>query len=77
MREVEPVNVQVQFGNTETKALVDCGSVGTIIHKILANAMALSNKKNHWKKPSGLQDLKTFSNDLTKIVDFINNTVKS
>ena len=38
--------------------------------------MALSNRNSHWKKPSGLQDLKTFSSDLIKIAGVINNTVK-
>ena len=31
--EVEPVNHQVQSGNIETKALVNCGSGCTTIHK--------------------------------------------
>ena len=36
LREVEPVNMQKQFGNVETKALVDSGSVCKIILKNLA-----------------------------------------
>ena len=38
-REVETVNVNICVGNTETKALVDSGSICTIINKILANAV--------------------------------------
>ena len=36
LREVEPVNLQMQFGNLETKALVDSGSVCKITLKNLA-----------------------------------------
>ena len=32
IREMEPVNMHICIGNTETKALVDSGSVGTIIN---------------------------------------------
>ena len=38
-REAEPVNFNICIGNTSTKALVDSGSVCTIINKILATAV--------------------------------------
>ena len=39
IREVEPVNVYICIGNTNTKALVDSGSDCIIINKSLANAV--------------------------------------
>ena len=38
--------------------------------------MVLSYKDSFWTKPLGFKDLKSFSNDLIKIVDVINTTVK-
>ena len=35
LREVEPVNVPVQFENMETKAVLDFGNFCTIFHKNL------------------------------------------
>ena len=45
--------------------------------KNLAKAVVLSYKDSFWTKPLGFKDLKTFANDLIKIVDVINTTVKS
>ena len=39
IRQVEPVNVNISFGNTEMKALVDSLSVCTIINRSLANTV--------------------------------------
>ena len=69
--------MRVQFGNMENKALFDSGGVCTTIHNSPANALVLSNKDScYWRKPSGLQDLKAFPNDLIKIVSVIKITVK-
>ena len=38
-REVEPVNLEICIGKTKTKALVDSGSVCTIINKSLATTV--------------------------------------
>ena len=38
-REVEPVNLDICVGNTNTKALVDSGSVCTIINKSFAKTV--------------------------------------
>ena len=46
LREVEPVNMQLQIGNIETKTLVNSSSVCTIIRKSLANALVLYNKES-------------------------------
>ena len=76
LRELERVKMQLQFGNIDTKALVDSGSVCKICYKNLANAVVLSNKDKYWTKPSELQDLKTFLNDLIMIIGVFNITAK-
>ena len=44
-RELEPVNLDICIGNTSTKALVDSGSVCTIINKSLATTVVSECKK--------------------------------
>ena len=75
LREVEPINMQIQLGNIEPKALVDSGSVCTIINNSLANAVITNSKENYWTKPLEFQDFKTFSNELLKTIGVINTTV--
>ena len=55
---------------------MDSGIVCTIIHEKLANAEIENNKNSFWVKLSGLQDLKTLSNDIIKIVVINDSTVK-
>ena len=74
--EVEPVIMQSQFGSIGTKAIVDLGSVGTIINKILANPVIMNSKESYGTNPLTFQDLTTFSNELIKTVGVINTTVK-
>ena len=47
-REVEPVNLDICVGNTKTKALVDSGSVCTIINKSLATTVVSECKESYW-----------------------------
>ena len=75
-REKEPVIVQVLLGHIGTKALVDSGSVSTITHRTLANAVVMNVKNSYWLKPSIMHDLKTFWNDIIKIVGVIATTGK-
>ena len=48
IREVEPVNMHIRIGNTETKALVNSRSVCTIIDRSKADAVALNSQGNFW-----------------------------
>ena len=50
-------NIQVHFGAIETKALVDSGSVCTIIPKSLANAVVCGDENRHWVKIPTKHDL--------------------
>ena len=47
IREVEPVNTHIELEDTETKALVDLGSVCTNIIESLANAVPQNIKDSH------------------------------
>ena len=76
LRNVEPVNMQIQFRNTETKALVDSGSACTINNKSFAKAVVMHCKESYWIQTQDLQDLKPFSNELIKTIGVINTTVK-
>ena len=75
IREVEPVNVNVCIGNTNTKALVVSGSVCTIINKSHANAVVSACQENFWVQSPEMQELKIFSNDLIKTVEVIKTSV--
>ena len=75
-REVEPVNLDICVGNTKTKALVDSGSVCTIVNKSLADTVVSGCKESYWIQSPEIHDLKTFSNDIIKIVGVINLSIK-
>ena len=75
IREVEPVNLDICVGNTKTKALVDSGSVCTIINKSLAKTVVSECKGSYWVQSPEMHDLKTFSNDMIKIVGVINTLI--
>ena len=75
-REVEPVNLVICVGNTCTKALVDSGSVCTIVNKSLADTVVSECKESYWVQSPEIHKLKTFSNDIIKIVGVINTSIK-
>ena len=75
-REVEPVNFVICVGNTCTKALVDSGSVCTIVNKSLADTVVSECRESYWVQSPEIHDLKTFSNDIIKIVGVINTSIK-
>ena len=76
VREVEPVNLEICVGNTKTRALVDSGSVCTIVNKSLADAVVSECNESYWVQSPEIHDLKTFSNDIIKIVGVINTSIK-
>ena len=51
-REVEPMNLKICIGNTSTEALVDSGSVCTIINKSLVTAVVSDCKESFWVQSS-------------------------
>ncbi|XP_075243721.1 beta-1,3-galactosyl-O-glycosyl-glycoprotein beta-1,6-N-acetylglucosaminyltransferase 4-like [Convolutriloba macropyga] len=75
-REVKPVNLVICVGNTSTKALVDSGSVCTIVNKSLADTVVSECHESYWVQSPEIHDLKTFSNDIIKIVGVINTLIK-
>ena len=76
IREVEPVNVNICTKNTETKALVDSGSICIIIKRSLANAVVLNIQENFWVQSPENHEPKTFSNELIKTIGVINTSEK-
>ena len=75
-REMEPVNLDICIGNTKTKVLVDSGSVCTIINKSLKNNVGTERKDSYWIQSPEKHDLKTFSNDVIKIIGMIKTSIK-
>ena len=75
-REVEPGNLDICIGNTKTKALVDSGSVCTVINKSFANSVVSECKGSFWVQSPEMHDLNTFSIDLIKIIGVIKTTIK-
>ena len=61
IRELEPVNEHIRIGNTETKHLVDLGSICTIINRSLANAVVLNRQESFWVQSPENHNLITFS----------------
>ena len=57
-REVEPVNLDFCVGNTNTKGLVDSGSVCTIINKSLPKTVLSECKESHWVQSLEMHDPK-------------------
>ena len=74
-REVEPLNLDIYVGNTKKKAL-DSGSVCTIINKSLAKTVVSECKGSYCVQSPEMHDLKTFSNDIIKIVGVINTSIQ-
>ena len=75
-REVEPVNLDICVGNTKTKALLDLGSVCSIINKSLAKTVVSECKESYWVQSPEMHDLKTFSNDIINIVGVSNTSIQ-
>ena len=57
-REVEPANLNICIGNASTKALVDLGSVCTIINKSLATTVVSDCKESFWVQSPEMHKLK-------------------
>ena len=57
IREVKPVNIHIRIKNSETKTLVNLGSLCTIINKSLANALVLNSQESYWVQSPENQDL--------------------
>ena len=73
---MEPVNLDICVGNTKTKALVDLGSVCKFINKSLAKTVVSECKGSYWVQSTEMHDVKTFSNDIIKIVGMINISIQ-
>ena len=69
------MNVNICIGNTNTEAFVDSGSVCTIINKSVANAVVSDCQESFWVQLPGMQEFKTFSNDLLKTIGVIKTSV--
>ena len=55
---------------------MDSGSVCTIVNKSLADTVVSECNESYWVQSSEIHDLKTFSNDIIKIVGVINTSIK-
>ena len=76
IRELEPVNVNICIGNRSTKALVDSGSICTIINKSFANAVVSDCQESFWVQSLEMHEIKTFSKGLIKTLGVIKTSVK-
>ena len=73
---MEAVNLDICVGNTKTKALVDSGSVCTILNKSLADTVVSECNESYWVQSPEIHDLKIFSNNIIRIVGVINTSIK-
>ena len=73
---MKPLKLDIRIGNTSTKVLVDSASVCTIVNKSLATTVVSECKERFWVQSPEMHELKTFSNDLIKIIGVIKTSVK-
>ena len=55
---------------------MDSGSVCTIVNKSLADKVVSESKDSYWIQSPEIHDLKTFSNDIIKIIGIIKTSIK-
>ena len=75
-REVEPVNLNICMGNISIKALLDSGSVCTIINKSLATTRVPDCRDSCWVPQTEMHELRTFSKYLINTIGVIKSSIK-
>ena len=71
--QLEPLNVEVQFGEVKAHAMIDSGSA--VITKTLANQINRTTKSAKWIDTKERRNLKTFSNEPIKVLGNLETTV--
>ena len=65
------------FGNTTTNALVDSGSVCTIINELLADSIISQDPNSKWIREANPKQLKTFSNEPIQTLGILQTSIQS
>ena len=73
VQQLEPLNVEVQLGKVKEQAMIDSGSVFSIITETLANQIIRTTKSATDTKER--RNLKTFSNEPIKVLGPLETTV--
>ena len=73
--QLEHLNAKVEFGEVKANAMIDSGSAVSLIAKTLANQMLRTTQSAKWITKREKRDLKTFSNDLIKVLVHLETTV--
>ena len=67
--QLEPLNAKIQFGKVKANAMIDSGSVVSLITKTLANRILRTTPSANWITTKKKRELKTFSNEPIKVLD--------
>ena len=73
--QLEPLNAKIQFGEVQANAMIDSGSVVSLITKTLANRILRTTLSAIWITTKERRDLKTFSNEPIKFPGHLETTV--
>ena len=73
--QLEPLNVQIQFGEVKANAMIDFGSAVSLITKTLANQIIRTTQSAKWITKREKRYLKTFSNEPIKVLGHLETTV--
>ena len=66
--QLEPLNAKIQFGEVQVNAMIDSGSVVTLIRKTLANRILRTSPSAKRINIKERRELKTFSNEPIKVL---------
>ena len=66
--QLDPLNAKIQFGEVQANAMIDSGSVVSLITKTLANRILRTSPSAKWFTAKERRELKTFSNEPIKVL---------
>ena len=75
VHQLEPLNVEVQLGEIRALAMIDSGSAVNILTETLADQIIRTTKSAKWTDTKERRNLKTFSNESTKVLGHLETTV--
>ena len=75
VHQLEPLNAKVPFGEVQANAMIDPGSVVSLITKTLANRIFRTTPSAKWITTKERRKLKCFSNEPIKVLGNLEKTV--
>ena len=73
--QLEPLNAKIRLGEEQANAMLDSGSVVSLITKTLANRIFRTSPSEKWITTKERSELKTFSTEPIKVLGHLETTV--